>query len=154
MLQQLLPCLLATALVTGSLAISLSPGAHQNIAALVATLRPEQAAVYAAIRQERAMIYMWSLGLGLVIGLIYLASVSTRTSSKWSQSCLFVAIVLGVCHASYVLWPKSRYMVTTLDTDEQRQAWVRVYRGMQWRQYSGMVLGTMGLLVYAQYGQC
>lgn len=147
-----LPCLIAAALVTGSLAISLSPGAHHNVAALEATLRPEQAAVYRQIRGERAAIYLWSLGLGLVAGFLYLALVSAGRG--WQQSCMFVALVLLVTHVSYILWPKSYYMVQTLDTMEQRAAWVRVYRGMQWRQYGGMVLGALGFLVYAQYGRC
>lgn len=149
----MLPCIIAAALVTGSLAISLSPGAKNNINALVSTLRPEQASIYASIRQERVWIYIWSLSLGVVMGLLYLA-VFAPNKGGWSQSCMFVAVVLLVTHVAYILWPKSRYMVQTLDTDEQRAAWVRVYRGMQWRQYGGMVLGAIGFLIYAQYGRC
>lgn len=155
-MHNILPCLIAAALVTGSLAISLSPGAKANVAHLEATLRPEQAAMYYVIRRDRAAIYLWSLGLGLVVGFLYLALVGSASGhgGGWHRSCMFMTTVLLVTHIAYILWPKAGYMVQTLDTEEQRTAWVNVYRGMQLRQYSGMVVGAIGFLVYAQWGRC
>lgn len=150
----ILPCIIAAVFITGSLAISLSPGAHHNIAHLESTLRPQQLALYTSIRRERAEIYLWSLGIGLLAGLCYLALDYNSQNRCWSQSCAFVAIVLVVTHMAYILWPKTQYMVQILDSDAQRNAWVQVYRGMQLRQYGGMVVGAIGLAIFGKYGGC
>lgn len=154
---RLLPCIIAAAFITGSLAISLSPGARHNIALLEATLQPPQLATYHAIRDERATIYLWSLALGFAVGLAYLALADPSSKSAdrcWSHTCGFVAIVLIVNHIAYMLWPKSQYMVQILDTEEQRTAWLRVYRGMQVRQYGGLLLGAVGLGVFGKFSGC
>jgi len=154
---RILPCVIAAAFITGSLAISLSPGARHNIALLTSTLRPPQLATYNAIHKERATIYLWSLALGFVVGLAYLALADPSHKSAgrcWSHSCAFVAVVLVVTHLSYMLWPKSQYMVQILDSEEQRLAWLRVYRGMQVRQYGGLVLGAVGLGVFGRFSGC
>jgi hypothetical protein len=55
---------------------------------------------------------------------------------------MFASIIIIVNVFYYILTPKSMLMVEALKTDEQRKLWAQVYRMMQVRYVSGILLGS------------
>ena len=82
------------------------------------------------------------VGSGIILGIIYL---KTTQQNKGPSYCIFVAIVLGVTYIHYTLMPKSTYMLDHIETAEQAQAWLQIYRKMKKTCHMGMVLGVVAL---------
>ena len=49
-----------------------------------------------------------------------------------------------------MLKPKTDYMVLHLDKEDQRQAWLNIYRGMQVKYHIGLVLGILAAMFMAR----
>lgn len=96
------------------------------------------------ITDERLNIYLQGLVVGLIIALVYLYSVK---SNSWTHVCVFLAIMLGVNYLWYILSPKSDWMLKSLNSKEQKEGWLKVYRTMQYRWHMGFLLGGLGGLL-------
>lgn len=103
-------------------------------------LRPDQKERYATIVAERRHIFWMGVSFATIASVIvyltfYWCSLNGASSLSWGVLAFFF-----VMHAYYILTPKrAGASITMLDTREQREAWQRVYRGMQVRNYGSMV---------------
>lgn len=143
-----LQCLLATGLFGGMLYTMLNQNKNVITNDFEKTLNEEQKKVYKAIMKERITIYLQGLVFGLLVGFIYLNYIS-KSSTK--SACMFAVIVLGVNNLYYALYPKSQYMVPLLETEEQRTAWLAVYKEMKYRNYMGFIMGLVAYLLIGLY---
>ena len=64
---------------------------------------------------------------------------------------MFTVIVLGVNYLYYILKPKKDYMVPHLTTKPQREAWLAIYKEMQYRCKMGFVLGIVAFMLYGLF---
>ncbi len=140
-----LTCAAAAAFFGGMLFVSLNPYSAEKLNHLMSLLTPDQMDVYKEVSRERMHIYLMGLVVGLLLGFIYLYH-GVRQPGM-ARTCGFVFITMAVTYLFYLLYPKSKYMLTYLTTDEQRAAWLDVYRGMQYRHYMGMVLGVIAYVL-------
>ncbi len=140
-----LTCAAAAAFFGGMLFVSLNPYSAEQLNHLMSLLTPDQMDVYKEVSRERMHIYLMGLVVGLLLGFIYLYH-GVRQPGM-ARTCGFVFITMAVTYLFYLLYPKSKYMLTYLTTDEQRAAWLDVYRGMQYRHYMGMVLGVIAYVL-------
>ena len=138
-----LSCLLAAAMFGSMLYIMFDQNKSQLVQNFKNTLNEEQNSVYQKVIKERMTIYVQGLLLGLVLGFCFLSMVK-RTNVT---GCLFAVIVLGANYLYYSLTPKSQYMVSLLTTDEQRVAWLGVYKEMKYRCLLGFMLGSVAYLI-------
>ena len=109
---------------------------------------------YKAIANERLNIYLQGFFIGLVLAVLSLNFVrQLKKIPTGNKVCLFIVIALGFNYLYYSLYPKSQYMLESLNTPEQVKAWLSIYRHMQMRVKMGVVLGLVGYLLLA-YGLC
>jgi hypothetical protein len=109
---------------------------------------------YKAIANERLNIYLQGFFIGLVLAVLSLNFVrQLKKMPTGNKVCLFIVIALGFNYLYYSLYPKSQYMLESLNTPEQVKAWLSIYRHMQMRVKMGVVLGLVGYLLLA-YGLC
>ena len=135
-----LACAGAAAFFGGMLYVSLNPVKNDKLNTFLALLNPQQRVIYSDLTRERMQIYLMGLILGLLVGFIFLYQ---SGAAGMMRSCGFVFIALSITYLFYMLYPKSTYMLYHLTTDDQRSAWMEIYKTMQYRHYMGMVLGII-----------
>ena len=140
-----LVCSAAAAFFGGMVFVSLNPYSKDKLDKFMGLLTADQQTLYKEISRERMHIYLMGLVLGLLLGFIYLYH--GVKGAGLARTCGFVFITMATTYLFYLLYPKSKYMLTYLTTDDQRAAWLDVYRGMQYRHYMGMVLGVISYVL-------
>ena len=136
-------CMIASALFGSMLYLSLNMEKDKVYQQYLQLLDDEQKQVLKEINQERLTIYIKGLALGLVLGFIFLQ----LTKKGMGRTCGFIIIVMAVNYLFYLVYPKSKYMITHLKTQEQKQGWLKVYKTMQFNHYFGMVLGAVAYAI-------
>ena len=140
-----LVCSAAAAFFGGMVFVSLNPYSKDKLDKFMGLLTADQQTLYREISRERMHIYLMGLVLGLLLGFIYLYH-GVKAASL-ARTCGFVFITMATTYLFYLLYPKSKYMLSYLTTDDQRAAWLDVYRGMQYKHYMGMVLGVIAYVL-------
>ena len=141
-------CLVAVGMFSGMLYLMLNYRKSIVLKNFIDTLSPELVEVHQDVIYERMTIYLQGLVLGLVLGLIYL---NYAKQTRVNRACTFTVIMLGTNYFYYILMPKSQYLVPLLETREQREAWIKVYREMQYRCKMGFVLGMVAYFLVGYF---
>ena len=140
-------CGLAIALLTASLCVSAQGAQTVERTGFLSTLTPALRDRYREIVRMRSRIYMESLGLGIVLSvaaILYLDRVAKSRVGVAPRACIAGGITMGTSYVYYVLHPKKDYMLPHLTTAEQRDAWLKVYKGFQFNYHVGLLLGILG----------
>lgn len=100
------------------------------------------------IAKERSCIYMKGYIYGLILSLavMYGLKGKDKLKSVQQQSCFVSGITMIFSILYYKLVPKSDYMVRHLVTQADRELYVYIYRKMQVRYYTGILLGFLAAL--------
>jgi hypothetical protein len=109
-------------------------------------------ATYREIVNERTKIYYFGYFLGFILSIIiilYNTQMAKKKMSSLGMVCLVVAISFSVNYFYYILSPKSKWMLNEIKTEEQTKAWLEMYRSMQMYYHTGLVLGIIGVGVFA-----
>jgi hypothetical protein len=144
-------CVLGAGLLFGSIvcmATSKNAGYHADFQNL---LSPEQMNKYKEVVNERLSIYIQGLLIGVILGLI-VVSMLERISSL-NRVCVFVVVALVFNVVYYLLMPKTTYMLQHLNSNDQVNAWLQVYKVMRQRYILGFFVGIIGYAVFA-YSLC
>ena len=137
-------CLLGAALLGSMIMTMLASKKSKRFTDFMSLLDEDQQRVYKSIIKERMTIYIQ----GLVLGVILAIAVTFNTDlSKSVNICLFVVISLGINLAYYEFYPKSTYMLNHLNSNEQVNGWLNIYREMKLRSKLGFVLGILGYII-------
>jgi hypothetical protein len=139
-------CLIASALFASMLYMMLNPRKSDIINTFQSKLTPEQNTIYVEIVNERMRIYLVSITVALVLGFLYL---QFNNNKSVSRVCVFTVLVLFTSTVLYLIAPKSKYMVTYLASEDQRNAWLAVYKEMQYRKIIGILLGIAAYVLFA-----
>ena len=145
-------CSLAIALLTASLFVSLRGDQTIERAGFLKLLSDKQLKRYQGIVRMRRRIYLESLGLGIVLTaaiILWLTRYGKEQLNMMHKACIAGAVTLGTSYFYYTLHPKSDYMLRHLDSERQRSAWLKVYRGFQVNYHAGFLLGLLGAMVGA-----
>ena len=143
----LFSCTIAAGLFGSMLYLNFHPGKNEVLNDFLNTLNEGQKILYMKIKKERANIYFQSLIISLLLGFLYL----NNSKKSGIRTCIFTSIVLGLNIIFYILWPKSTYMIKHLENESQKNAWLSVYKFMQFNHYFGMVLGGAAYIIVASY---
>lgn len=114
------------------------------------TLNDDQNQRYERIVQHRRNLYLQGLVLGVVVACLVVGGVMqvAPMSSNVSYGCLAVVVLFVVEFLYYMLSPKGEYMVSVLETQEQRDAWLAVYRHMQVSMYGSFACALVGSFLF------
>lgn len=114
--------------------------------------------LYNKIKIERANIAMSGYGAGLLLSLllIVLNYISSRkhSLSTTSMACLTGAVTFSVQYFYYILSPKTDFMVLHLESREQREAWLKIYKQCQYNYHLGLVIGIIGAILLSASFKC
>lgn len=135
-------CVIAFALLGSMIFMLLNTDKNSTTMYFLSLLKPEQQELYRNITKERMNIYLQGFVLGIILGIIYLKSSNDKNGPSY---CIFIAIVLGVTYIHYTIMPKSTYMLDHIETAEQAQAWLQIYKKMKRTCHMGMILGVIAL---------
>jgi hypothetical protein len=124
----------------------------------VAKLSPDNQRRYAVITRERQGIYFMGLFLGFVLSMILLVCCRKYflggggsgggRGGNAGALCMVAAVTFSVNYFYYILSPKSDWMVLHLKDGEETQAWLKVYRTMQYNYHIGLVLGIVAVVAF------
>lgn len=132
-------CMFAAAMFGSMLYVTFNPYKFDVLSQFINTLDSQQQQIFLQIHEERMQIFVFALITGLICGTIFLLFMSEHGLVR---SCSFALITLGVTYLVYMLYPKSRYMLSYLVRPNQKEAWLRVYKTMRYRNFMGMLLGA------------
>ena len=114
--------------------------------------------LYNKIKVERANIAMSGYGAGLLLSLLFilLNYISNRKVglTTASMACLTGAVTFSVQYFYYILSPKTDYMLLHLESREQREAWLKIYKHCQYNYHLGLVLGIIGAILLSISFRC
>ena len=153
-----LNCAIATAVLISMIYKMFSIDKSQIMTNFTKTLTSNLREKYQKIILERRNIYFQGYALGFAISLFviynnYIKLSSSRTKnqalSKFSLVCTVVSVTFIVSYFHYILHPKSDWMVKYLTTNQQKDAWLKIYRHMQLNCHIGAALGIVAVALYA-----
>lgn len=140
-------CVVGLVFLIANIYLSIAADKTKNKQAFYDTLTPELKEKYESIIVERRNIYFTGYAYGLVLAFALLfANKYNSKKSKMSRTTnigMMVGVTLLTNYFYYMLSPKSDLMVTHLDKEEQRLAWQKIYKTMQFNYHVGLVLGII-----------
>ena len=142
-------CGIAATLIAGMAYCTYMGNRSQLVQNYMRTLTPDQQQTYAKIVAERRGIYLRGFGWGLLLSALMLGiHHQYLTMSRAVLLCNVAAITLATNYFYYILSPKSDWMVLHLKSGEETQAWLKVYRTMQYNYHIGLVLGILAVVAF------
>ena len=137
-------CVLGAAFLGSSVLTMLASKQSKNFKNFEKLLSKEQSQIHKGIVKERALIYFSGLVLGVLLAFLTMYFANLKPNNK---VCVFIVVALGVNYLFYSLYPKSTYMIQHLNTKEQNEAWLRIYKEMKLRCKLGLLLGVIGYVL-------
>jgi hypothetical protein len=116
-------------------------------------LSKSQIEKYNELVKERRNIYLQGYFVGFIISLIFIAVSKNYRGGKLLNTgviCIAGAITLVVNYLYYMMYPKKDYMILYLNNVEQKQAWLNIYKHMQYKYHLGLVLGIVASMILAK----
>jgi uncharacterized protein YacL len=113
--------------------------------------------IYQRITEERQQINVYGYVLGLIISLViilYNYRLKQNKLATFSTICLVVTISFMTHYFYYMLSPKSTYMLEHIKSPEQTQAWLKMYKTMQYYYHSSLFLGLVAVILLAFAFRC
>ena len=154
-----LTCFLAAIIVVAMISMTVMINHDSFIKNYKNQLPDDIKATYNEIVAERGAIYYTGYLLGFVLSVFLILSNVYGMKKKMpvkAMVCLAVVVSTLVSYFYYILSPKTKYMVSILKTEEQREAWLKIYKSMQFYFHSSYALGAVavGVFAYAFRGYC
>lgn len=142
-------CILAGAFIAASVFVCFRVDKKMLSNPLMKLLNRENQTRYMRLTNERRNIYLKGFALGFIVSVISLVLLNKNKMfklTKLTNICFIVAVSFSINYFFYILHPKSDYMVNHLQTQEERSAWLKIYRTMQFNYHLGFVLGLIGMI--------
>jgi hypothetical protein len=143
-------CLIAAIFLGASIMTTLKCATCGPYKDYLNSLTPEQKKTYQEVVDERKQIYFKGLILGFLLAWLYYYNVSSINNVA-IHTCAIVTIAMGTQYLVYQLHPKKQWMLNSLETREQIDGWLNVYKYMKAKYHWGMILGLIGFVLLA-YG--
>ena len=104
---------------------------------LKSLLDEKQLKIYNDIRNERKNLYRNGIILGVIIAILIL-----HNSTMTGKFCVFAVIVHSISYLYYTLSDK-QFILPHLDTDEQINEWLNIYKTMKHNYHFGYFAGFL-----------
>ena len=145
-------CLIAGAFIAASVFVCLRVDKQALNQPLMELLDDENKQRYMMIANERKMIFQGCFGFVLSLLALYVLNNNKFFKvTKLTNTCFVLATSFIVNYFFYILHPKSDYMVVHLDDEDQRKAWLEIYRTMQYNYHLGFALGLVGMMFVGRF---
>ena len=110
--------------------------------------------LYKKISKERMIISYQGYALGVIISLgiiFYNLKIKSLKMNTSSLVCTVVATSFITNYFYYMLSPKSNWMLSHMNNQEEVKLWLSMYKEMQFNYHMGLVFGiiAVGMLAFA-----
>jgi hypothetical protein len=116
------------------------------------SLSPELQQRYDKITNERLTISCQGYVLGLILSMgfiFYNLKIKHEKMGTTGLVCSVLAISFITNYFYYMIHPKSDWMLNHVENKEEVKAWTQMYREMQYNYHMGLVLGIIGVGIFA-----
>lgn len=110
------------------------------------TLNCDQIDILKSVTSERSMLFYHGLILGVVLAFIIITYLKNNINNTVTV-CLSIVIILFVTYSYYILSPKKKWMLNYLETKDQINAWLEIYKVMKKRTYWGYLVGIVVYII-------
>jgi len=108
------------------------------------SLDQKQKEAYKKIISERRSIYIKGYLVGIILSIIViLVNLFVFKQNKVNTLCLSVVISSITTYFFYILHPKSKYMIQIIETKEQINNWLNIYKNMQFKFHLSFLIGII-----------
>lgn len=145
-----LGCGISLVFIIGMIYMSFAIDKHSISSEFKQTLNQEQQQKYSEITRERLNIYYtgYILGFMMSLGIImFNIFIKKQAMTKIEMACLTGGVTFLTTYFYYILSNKSEYMIMNLHNDRQKEAWLNIYKTMQFNYHAGLVLGIIGVMI-------
>ena len=104
------------------------------------------------ITNERKMLSYQGYALGMALSIcliIYNTYFKAEKMGTSAMVCLVISTAFLTNYFYYILSPKSDWMLNHIDDQEQAKNWLKMYREMSFNYHAGLLLGIVGVGVFA-----
>lgn len=152
-------CFLALAIIVAMVIMTSMVHNDPSIQSYRKQLPDDIKTTYDEISAERARIYYTGYIVGFILSILVILLNRIVLKNKMPTSamvCLAIVVSTFVSYFYYILSPKSKYMVSVLKTESEKEAWLKIYKSMQYYYHLSFVLGigAVGVFAYAFRGFC
>lgn len=113
--------------------------------------------LYEKLAKERMYISYYGYVLGFLLSL-FIILYNLKLKNQKLNNISIVCIVMTTCFLTnyfyYILSPKSDWMLNHIKDQASAQAWLKLYRGMQFNYHFGLVLGIIAVGIFAFSFRC
>jgi hypothetical protein len=146
-------CSIATVFIIGMIYFYNATSKNATVIHYRSKLNTHQREAYDRIAKERLNISIQGYGLGFFLSMLIIYFFKKELKST-SLVCLVLATSFLTNYFYYMLSPKSDWMLNHVESKGQTQAWLQMYRTMQYYYHFGLVLGIAGVGVIAYAFRC
>lgn len=148
-------CSISAVFIIGMIYFYNATSKNQTILNYKAQLPPRLQNVYENIVKERMLISIKGYILGLMLSILIIYYTYQKKSFHPSMVvCMVLATSFLTNYFYYMLSPKTDWMLNHVNSAEQTQAWLKMYRAMQYYYHAGLALGILGVGIFAYSFRC
>jgi len=149
-----LTCGLAAAFVIAMVLMNYWMITNQTTQKYRAQLPSSLQKTYDEIVKERTQIFYTGYIIGVLLAarlIYYNTQIKKEKMGTCAMVCLTIFIAFITNYFYYVLSPKTKWMLNSIEDPEQTKAWLQMYRTMQLYYHGSLVLGliAVGVLAFA-----
>jgi len=130
---------------------------NQTIKTYEHQLSPELKQTYNDIREERTRIFYFGYILGFALAIVIIAyntQIKNNKMSWQSMVCLTVSVAFITNYFYYILTPKTKWMLDSIDNKDEARAWLKMYKSMQTYYHGGLAFGVIAIGLFAFAFRC
>lgn len=150
-------CLFSAVFIIAMIFMTNSMSTNQTIKTYENQLSPELKQTYNDICEERTRIFYFGYILGFALAIVIIAyntQIKNNKMSWQSMVCLTVSVAFITNYFYYILTPKTKWMLDSIDTNDEARAWLKMYKSMQTYYHGGLAFGVIAIGLFAFAFRC
>ena len=150
-------CLFSAVFIVAMIFMTNSMSTNQTIKTYEHQLSPELKQTYNDIREERTRIFYFGYILGFALAIVIIAyntQIKNNKMSWQSMVCLTVSVAFITNYFYYILTPKTKWMLDSIDNKNEARAWLKMYKSMQTYYHGGLAFGVIAIGLFAFAFRC
>jgi len=150
-------CLFSAVFIVAMIFMTNSMSTNQTIKTYEHQLSPELKQTYNDIREERTRIFYFGYILGFALAIVIIAyntQIKNNKMSWQSMVCLTVSVAFITNYFYYILTPKTKWMLDSIDNKDEARAWLKMYKSMQTYYHGGLAFGVIAIGLFAFAFRC
>lgn len=150
-------CFISIVFLIANIYVMFNVDKHKLKDQFIKLLNYNQKKLYESLIIERRTIYFQGYAIGIILSILYLFYIKKILNKKINNGLMICSvgfIVFISNYLYYILTKKSTYIIEHLNNKEQIEAWLKIYRTMQFKYHFGLLLGIIASMIFAYANKC